>query len=98
MARLTLNPNATMKSLGAEVLKAAHANHTGAGAEQQSAESAISSMFTEGENPNIVFHYDTQDTVNVVIPYVGDNAVKGDYFDDLASEAMGHIVVFGCGK
>lgn len=109
MARLKLNPDFSMKDLGQQVLLAAEAHHNGNQAARDGAEAQMVNMFADAGgfqpgNPNIVFHYDEPNVVNVVIPSIGDKVVRKENFlpefdfDHLAAETMGFIVIFGCGK
>ena len=104
MARLILDPNFSLKDLGKEVLMAAKGKHLGDQAVMNAAQAKIESMFPGLENPNLNFAYDTPETVNVVIPDIGDKVVRDQEFltdfdfDHLAAETMGFIVIFGCGK
>lgn len=104
MARLKLDPNFTLKDLGQQVLLAASGRHQADQAIMDAAEANIAGMFTDPENPSLNFVYDTDQTLNVVIPNVGDKVVRDENFlpefdfDHLAAEAMGFIIIFGCGK
>lgn len=109
MARLKLNPNNTLDELGQQLLIAASSEYEQLATERGTAEDAIRAMFANDgsfipDNPAIEFHYDSPNTVHVVVPYVGDKAVRKEAFlpefdfDKLAAEALGFIVIFGCGK
>jgi len=109
MARLTLNPMYSLENLGEQMLFAASSEYAGATNEKGDAEGKIKEMFADNGsfkpgNPEIKFYYDTATKVHVVVPYIGNKVVQKASvqpeidFSQLAAEAMGFIVIFGCGK
>ena len=103
MARLTLDPNFSLRDLGCEVLRAARGRALGEKGLEEEAEAKIRQMIAAQEGLEVHFAYDTQDLINVIIPDVSDkiteeNADYKSWCDDFAYEAMGGIVVYGCGK
>lgn len=103
MARLTLDPNFSLKDLGCEVLRAARGRALGEKRLEEEAEAKIREMIVEREDLEVHFAYDNKDLINIIIPDLSgkiteDNADYKSWCDDFACEAMGGIVVFGCGK
>ncbi|QUJ78146.1 hypothetical protein KDD17_17545 [Sulfitobacter albidus] len=99
MARLELNPEFKLKDLGKEVLNAGRAAAAGDISIAEEAEERITGMFPEEKRrPTIKFVRDTKDLIHIVIPYLPDGGGAGSYADELAGEAMGQIVVYGCGR
>ncbi|WP_298850875.1 hypothetical protein [uncultured Ruegeria sp.] len=103
MARLILNPQFSIKDLGCEVLRAARGRALGEKGLEEEAESKIREMVAANEGLEVHFAYDNKDLINIIIPDISDkitedNADYKSWCDDFACEAMGGIVVFGCGK
>jgi len=103
MARLKLKQDFSVKDIGCEVLRAARARALGERGEEEKAEGKIREMIAEGEHLDVTFVYDSRKRINIIIPDLSDKIGddKPDYdcwCDDFAYEAMGGIVVYGCGK
>ncbi|WP_299889063.1 hypothetical protein [uncultured Ruegeria sp.] len=101
MARLTLNPDFSLKDIGCEVLRAARARALGERGDEEKSEEKIREMIVEREQKEVTFVYDSKDRINIIIPDLSDKVTedKPDYESwccDLAYEAMGGIVVYGC--
>ncbi|MEM1004366.1 MAG: hypothetical protein AAF496_00115 [Pseudomonadota bacterium] len=102
MARFTLNANYTLKDLGCEVLRAARGRANGSRGQEEEAEKKIRDMIAQLEGRDVQFVYDTERLINVIIPDIRDKVSEDDeeesWCNDFAYEAMGGIVVFGCGS
>ncbi|WP_299899343.1 hypothetical protein [uncultured Ruegeria sp.] len=101
MARLTINPNYSLKDLGCEVLNAARGRALGSQDDQDAAERKIQEILADSGNPEVRFVYDTKDMVHIVVPDLSDkkpdpNPDHESWCCKLAYEAMGGIVIFGC--
>ncbi|NVO57827.1 hypothetical protein HW561_18680 [Rhodobacteraceae bacterium B1Z28] len=103
MARLTLNPNYSLKDLGCEVLKAARGRAVGSKGQEEEAEMKIREMIADREHLDVKFVYDTDKMINIIIPDLSDKITEDNtdhdcWCCDFVYEAMGGIVVYGCGK
>ncbi len=100
MARFKLNPGDEQKAVGEIVLQlaeAAGANNGQISDEKQKAEleGRLLGLIETSFRNSVKIVYDTPDKIHIVIPYLG----KWKYSDNnFANEAMGGIVIMGCGK
>ena len=107
MARLKLKQNKSLKDVGRGVLVAAQADALGNAAAKQSAQNEITAMLEDLGGATVNYVYDTPTQINVVVPFIGNKMVRSAEamadenqfeLDEFAAEAMGFIVIFGCGK
>lgn len=103
MARLIINPKYTLKDLGCEVLNAARSNALGSQEGRDAAERKIHEILADVGNPAVEIVYDSKGKVHIVIPDLSDkepdpNPDHESWCCKLAYEAMGGIVVYGCGS
>lgn len=92
MARFRLDSGKDEKDLGESILKLAETRDEKS---RSDLESDIRGLMDSESRKKIKFVYDTEDTVHIVVPYLGDRKYSGN---DLAHEAMGSISLRGCGK
>jgi hypothetical protein len=99
MARLRLKSGVSDRELGEIVLKMAEAAGPRRGRitkrDFERLRKRISAVVEEDDDRYLEFVFDTPRTVHIVIPYLGDDTYSDN---NLANEAMGTIVVRGCGK
>lgn len=92
MARFRLKAGYDEKDLGKLILELAETSDR---EERTRLQREIGDMLDPGFTPDIEFVYDTDKTVHIVVP----NLERKKYSDnDFANEAMGYIVLRGCGK
>lgn len=110
MARFTLKAGSSLEDVGKVILDAVYGRFRAAkpptGTE---IEYALRDHFVETANDElqIKVHFDSRDVVNVVVPYLDEEEVywpppkpgdPGYHLWKIAYEAMGTIVIRGCGK
>ncbi|PZR00847.1 MAG: hypothetical protein DI533_10085 [Cereibacter sphaeroides] len=91
MARLILASGFNLKNLGYAVLDAATTSNKSA------AEDAIRAMVVPQFSDKLVFHYDSAAAINIVIPNITlSGPADSGGLNDVAAEAIGSIVIYGC--
>jgi hypothetical protein len=99
MARFRLKAAYTEKQLGEVILKMAEAAGPNNGKLEQKQldgfTSQLQTMIDSSANDKFEFVFDTADTVHIVIPFLGRKVYSDN---DFANEAMGDIVIRGCGR
>ena len=99
MARLRLKSGISDRELGEIVLKMAEAAGPKRGRipkrEFERLRKRISALVEEEDDKYLEFVFDTPKVIHIVIPYLCDHTYSDN---NLANEAMGTIVVRGCGK
>jgi hypothetical protein len=99
MARFRLKAGYDEKQLGEVVLKMAEAAGPNNGKldERQLADftAQIQTMIDAAANDKFEFVFDTADTIHIVVPFLGKTVYSDNNF---ANEAMGGIVIRGCGR
>ncbi|MGE5765657.1 MAG: hypothetical protein ACM35H_00610 [Bacteroidota bacterium] len=109
MARVTLKAGSGPEDLGRIILNAAYGRFKSAKPPSRTdVESALRGHLAEGASGlQINVHFDTHDAVNVVVPYLDEQEVywpppnpgePGYHLWKIAYEAMGTVVIRGCGK
>ncbi len=99
MARFKLREGYTEKDLGKLVLQIAEANGKSGGRLSQKEKADYQQQLSKMVDPAfagaIQVVYDAGGVINIVIPWLGGKDYSGN---DLANEAMGSIVICGCGS
>ncbi|MEX0404901.1 hypothetical protein ABGN05_04405 [Aquibium sp. LZ166] len=99
MARFKLTSGSEDRDIGKAVLEAAEAAGKNGGklddAEKRAFEARIKELIDPTFAGSVEVLYDTPDQIHIVIPYLPDATYSDNNF---ANEAMGHIVVRGCGR
>lgn len=110
MARFTLNAGSSPEDVGKVILDAMYGRFRAAKPPTESeVESALRDHLVETANSEfqIKVHFDTANLVNVVVPYLDEEEIHwpppkpddpGYHLWKIAYEAMGTIVIRGCGK
>jgi hypothetical protein len=99
MARFRLRDGYDEKDLGQLILSIAEAAGPNEGAidekQKASLERKVRALVDRKTAKQIEFVYDTPDKIHVVVPFLGQQVYSDNNF---ANEAMGYIVIRGCGR
>jgi hypothetical protein len=99
MARFRLKADSYEKDLGKLILQMAEAAGPNNGKigdpDKMEFEQRLKDMIDPAYAGQIEFVYDTPDKIHVVVPFLGKTVYSDN---DFANEAMGVIVIKGCGR